>query len=116
VGDFSLLSSTEHRHSFASDTPIVRIHLIDGDDGGGRVFPQGFLQQAGYALDEDGFLFGGGAFTRDADVDVGHGGLLCSRVNEERRFTMKDMKLLKKTFMVKGILPYFSFSAFKVML
>ena len=44
---------------FAAHAPVVRIHLVDDDDRGSRIFPQDAHKQFRRPLDEFRFLLGG---------------------------------------------------------
>ena len=57
---------------FAAHAPVVRIHLVDDDDRGSRIFPQDAHKQFRRPLDEFRFLLGGrrAVFPRHPDIDV----------------------------------------------
>ena len=59
---------------FAAHAPVVRIHLVDDDDRGSRIFPQDAHKQFRRPLDEFRFLLGGrrAVFPRHPDIDVRH--------------------------------------------
>ena len=57
---------------FATDPPVVGIHLVDHHHRGSRILVQHLAQQFGHAGDQPGFLLRRGAFSGDLDIDVRH--------------------------------------------
>lgn len=67
---FSSLPPDGNRLS--SNSPVVSVHLINDDNGRGRVLAKYIHQQLSHPLDQGCLLLGTGTFFGDFDIDVRH--------------------------------------------
>ena len=64
---------SDFRYGDAADAPVVGVHFVDDDHGGGFVFAQNVVEEIGCSFDELALLLRGYvAFAGDFDVYIGH--------------------------------------------
>ncbi len=68
-----------------TDTPLVRIDLVNHHVGGAGVLVQYFLEHLRYAAEQALLLFNGDAFVCYFDIHVWHADSLCQMVSNSLR-------------------------------